>query len=163
MTIRAAVPADADGLAEVHVRTWQSAYRGLLPQDYLDGLSVADRAGQWREWLGRMAPPRAVLVLEPGVSGFITVGAGDADGAGHVYALYVLPERQGRGGGRALMAAGLDALRAAGFTAATLYVLDTNVAARRFYEAAGWWADGGTLVDESRGFPITEIRYRREL
>ncbi|MEU4560984.1 GNAT family N-acetyltransferase [Actinoplanes sp. NPDC023936] len=163
MTIRPAVPDDADGLAEVHVRTWQSAYRGLIPQAYLDGLSVADRARQWREWLGRISPPRAVLVLEPGVSGFITVGAGDEDEAGHVYALYVLPERQGLGGGRALMAAGLAELVAAGFSVATLWVLDSNLAARRFYEAGGWHPDGATLVDESRGFPITEVRYRRAL
>ncbi|WP_433831412.1 GNAT family N-acetyltransferase [Actinoplanes sp. CA-015351] len=166
MEIRPAVVADADALAEVHVLGWQAAYRGMMPQKYLDGLSVADRADGWRSWLATIQPPQAILVLDPGVAGFITVGADDEEpGVGRVYAIYVRPGSWGQGRGQALMAAGVRQLASSGsgFSEATLWVLEANVRARRFYQAAGWFADGGRLVDESRGFPLEEIRYRRRL
>ena len=59
------------------------------------------------------------------------------------------------------MDAALGRLAEAGFHQATLWVLDTNVRARRFYEAAGWSADGTVKRDERLGFPIREVRYRR--
>ncbi|MEU4695201.1 GNAT family N-acetyltransferase [Actinoplanes sp. NPDC023714] len=162
-SVRPAVPADAPGLATVHVLTWQAAYRGMMPQAYLDALSVAERAATWRGWLDRIAPPRAVLVLSPGVSGFVTVGAGEDPSTGQLFAIYVLPSLWGTGCGRQLMDAGVASLTASGFTSATLWVLEENVRARRFYEAAGWHWDGATLLDDSRGFPLHEIRYRRAL
>lgn len=61
------------------------------------------------------------------------------------------------------MTAAVEHLTAAGFSRATLWVLATNVRARRFYEAAGWRPDGSSKVDSSRGFPLDEVRYERTL
>jgi hypothetical protein len=44
-----------------------------------------------------------------------------------------------------------------------LWVLDTNDRARRFYVLAGWAEDGASKTDGSRGFDITEVRYRKTL
>ena len=65
--------------------------------------------------------------------------------------------------GKALMDSALDVLRQAGFSEATLWVLATNERARRFYEVGGRAPDGAAKQDDSRGFPITELRYRRQL
>ena len=78
-------------------------------------------------------------------------------------AIYLLADFWGQGLGRSLMAAACERLRDAGFTEATLWALDTNERARKFYEAAGWALDGASKQDDSRGFPITELRYRRRL
>jgi hypothetical protein len=61
------------------------------------------------------------------------------------------------------MVAALDALAGFGFGEATLWVLDANERARRFYEAGGWSTDGAAKIDDSHGFPIVEVRYRRAL
>lgn len=61
------------------------------------------------------------------------------------------------------MTAALDVLAAAGYRQATLWVLDSNWRARRFYHAGGWQADGTVKTDDTRGFPLTEVRYRRLL
>jgi ribosomal protein S18 acetylase RimI-like enzyme len=61
------------------------------------------------------------------------------------------------------MDAALDRLVSAGFSEATLWVLDSNARARRFYEAGGWSADGAQKRDEDRGFPVTQVRYRKPL
>jgi GNAT superfamily N-acetyltransferase len=85
----------------------------------------------------------------------------DPGRVGEIGAIYLLPSAWGKGIGRQLMDATLACLATAGFTQVTLWVLDSNVRARRFYEAGGWSADGGQKLDESRGFPITQVRYRR--
>jgi ribosomal protein S18 acetylase RimI-like enzyme len=170
MPVRHAVPGDATALALVHVRTWQAAYAGLIPQDYLDSLDPAQRETRWQRWLDEVRPPSAVLVSEGSgdvPAGFVAMQPSRDPGAdaatGEITAIYLLPSHQGRGAGRELMAAAVDHLTASGFLRATLWVLETNVVARRFYEAAGWLPDGTSKVDASRGFPLDEVRYCRAL
>ena len=168
-TVRPAQPSDAEGIGLVHVRSWQAAYRGQFPQDYLDGLDPARRAAGWRRYFEPEPPHRqALLVSEIGadIVGFASVGPcrdRDTAGAGELYAIYLLTQWWGQGLGRQLMAAALGALAGLGFEEATLWVLDANDRARLFYEAAGWAADGATKTDDSFGFPMAEVRYHRLL
>ncbi len=159
------------GIAIVHVRSWQAAYLRLMPQDYLDSLEAGQRLPVWERAVGEAQWPRAgTFVAEGGgeVVGFASIcPARDDDaelaGAGELAAFYLLPELWGTGLGRELMTSALSALSDAGFGAAILWVLDTNSRARRFYEAAGWHADGAVKQDGSRGFVLNEVRYRRLL
>jgi hypothetical protein len=77
MRIREAEARDAEILAQIHVRAWQEAYRGQLTDDYLDGLSVADRAEQWRGSLAHQRETWRTWVAEDGgaVIGWATTGA----------------------------------------------------------------------------------------
>ena len=177
--IRAARVEDAAQIAVVHVRSWQSAYRGLLPQAYLDELDPAQRVGRWERYLTEVdgttgtevdGTTGGVLVAEDDrhLIGFISYSQSrDADAdpkqVGEVGAIYLLSDAWRNGVGGRLMNAVLGRLAEAGFTEATLWVLDSNVRARRFYEAGGWSADGALKSDESRGFPIMEVRYRKSL
>ena len=68
--------------------------------------------------------------------------------------MYLLPSAWGKGIGRRLMDVALARLAEAQFDQVTLWVLDSNARARRFYEAGGWLADGAQKTEESRGFPI---------
>jgi len=80
-----------------------------------------------------------------------------------VNAIYALPGAWGTGAGRRLMAAVLDALPGEGFGQVTLWVLDSNARARRFYERAGFAPDGARKTEQYAGATITEARYRRAL
>jgi ribosomal protein S18 acetylase RimI-like enzyme len=171
MDIRAARMEDVPEIAVVHVRSWQAAYRGLLPQAYLDGLDPGQRIGQWERSLS--AAKRSdggTLVAGAGgrLSGFVSYGpARDDDAesrrAGEIYAIYLVPASWGEGIGRQLMTAALGRLGEAAFDRVILWVLDSNVRARRFYEAGGWLANGAAKRDDSFGVPMTEVRYRRSL
>ncbi|MFF2847068.1 GNAT family N-acetyltransferase [Streptomyces sp. NPDC058001] len=77
--------------------------------------------------------------------------------------LYALPGNWGTGVGRQLMGAVLTALEEAAYPHATLWVLERNERARRFYEAAGWHADGTAVIDTTGGAPLNKLRYRRPL
>jgi L-amino acid N-acyltransferase YncA len=165
VNIRPAAAGDAAGIAAVHVGSWREAYRGLLPDAVLDGLDVERSTAGWARLLEDLDGGSAVLVAEDGtVTGFVhLVPTRDDDGndhTGEITSIYVAPSAWDTGTGRALMAAAVDAARAAGFAALTLWVLRDNARARRFYEAAGWAADG-TKDDVVAGTPVTEVRYRR--
>ena len=73
------------------------------------------------------------------------------------------PDLTVTGLGRSLMTAALATLAVAGYTQATLWVLESNARARQFYTKGGWAQDGAVMQDDSRGFPISEVRYRRPL
>ncbi|BAL87772.1 putative GCN5-related N-acetyltransferase [Actinoplanes missouriensis 431] len=162
MRIRSATVDDADMLAVVQTRTSQQAYRGVMPDHHLARLDPARRSRVWRQLIESDVFPAGTLVLEhesDGVAGFINVAA-HPDGVGEVRAVYVLPEHWGSGAGRLLMAAGLQRLADAGYREVVLWVLEANERARRFYQAGGWFADGATKTDDSRGTPLVAVRYR---
>jgi GNAT superfamily N-acetyltransferase len=168
MRVRRAEVGDAAAIARVHVGTWQVAYRGLVPQDYLDRLDPEQRREVWARGLATSRWPRSgTLVTEgdDGIVGFVHIGPSRDDDAdptvGEVAAIYALSSVWGTGVGRVLMDAALAGLGEAGYAQATLWVLETNTRARRFYAAAGWRPDGAVKVDATRGFPLPEVRYRR--
>lgn len=167
--VRPARDDEVDELAGIHVRAWQHAYRGLLPQSLLDGLSVSARASSWRRVLadgGRVF----VAVEDDEVRGFVSHGPsrdGDAGPTtGELYAVYVDPDHQSRGIGRRLTAACRGDL-AGTFREATLWMLRDNAPARRFYESHGWSPDGATRTEqmgiEDDLHTVEEIRERTEL
>ena len=154
-------------VAGVHVRSWQVAYRGLLPDEYLDGLRPEDRAKHYVFGLTDRTQPGTIVAVDKGaICGFATTAPTrdvDVQGYGELCALYVDPLCWGRGVGQALMAAARQRLTLAGFADAVLWVLVGNDRATRFYRADGWAPDGSRRLDEVWGTAVDEVRYRRSL
>ncbi len=165
--VRTAEAADKRAVAGIHVRSWQAAYRGLMPDTYLDSLDPEDRAARYTfgsdDPLGRST----IVSVEDGIiDGFATMGpTSDADlpDSGEVYAVYVDPGSWGLGVGRRLMAETRSRLSHLGCTQALLWVLEGNGRARRFYEIDGWTPDGARRSEERWGVATNEVRYRRLL
>ena len=97
-----------------------------------------------------------------GGSGWPSGPSTDVEGEGELFMIYVLPETWGTSAGRGLMDAAKERLRAQ-YRDATLYVLDDNPRARRFYEREGWALDGVTKTGEFLGLPVAEVRCRIRL
>ena len=168
-TLRLANPSDAYALAEMHVATWQVAYRGLLPDDFLDGLSVEARAERWQHILTGSPRQTWVACEVERVVGFVSTGICRDDDAlpdrtGEIYGLYVHPDKWRLGIGALLMTQAVHALKLAGYADATLWVLRGNRRARDFYEASGFVPDGAAKVDtNAAGISFDEVRYRRPI
>jgi len=164
--IRTAVAEDAPGLATVHVRSWQLAYRGLMADEFLDGLSVEERERWHSSRLSRLGRGEAVLVAvaEAKVVGFAATGAcRDPDHleGGELYSIYVDPPLIGTGVGSALLAAAERML--AGYRSGScLWVAKENHRAIRFYERWGWVADGTEKSEPIGGGLLMEVRYRKD-
>lgn len=169
--VRQAVVADAEPIAEVHVRAWQGAYQGLMPQEYLEGLSIADHATWWSRRLeGLPDGQRSVVVsVDDRVVGFASYGRPrdtDLRGNGRVGELYAInlhPLAWGTGAGSVLLAHTHEELAEMGFSWAVLWVVPGNVRARRFYEREGWSAEHVERTAQVRGVTVPEVRYRRPL
>ena len=150
-------------MERIRVRGWQVAYRHVLPAHELDAMPV-----DWSRWERRLADPPAgwstfVAEDDARVVGFASVGPSrDERGVGELYAIYVDPDAWSTGAGRALILRAEEQL-ASEYEEATLWVLEDNPRARRFYEVAGWRADGARKVEDRWGVAAAEVRYRKRL
>jgi ribosomal protein S18 acetylase RimI-like enzyme len=121
---------------------------------------------RWSRYLLAPRPRSGSLVAAEGakVVGFSSFGAARGEEeVGELFTIYVLPESWGLGVGRALMRETLARLRRHDYAEAVLWVLEDNPRTRRFYERAGWHADGGVLDGEWLGTAVPEVRYRIDL
>jgi GNAT superfamily N-acetyltransferase len=162
-TIRPATDADVLPMANVHIVSWRETYPGLLPDPMLARISIADEAIRWQRMLDR---PRAwggtiafVAEQDGELVGYGSCGEQrtpllrDRGFTGEVGELYVLRRAQRQGAGSGLMKAMATALLDRGHRSMSLWVLEQNADARRFYERLG-----GKLVARKRG-GLLEIAY----
>ncbi|MFE9853014.1 GNAT family N-acetyltransferase [Streptomyces sp. NPDC005576] len=165
---------DCEAVAAIRVRGWQSAYRGLLPQAYLDAMDVGRETETRRKRLAGGGAVNLVAVSGPPgspaaeVVGWACYGAyreddGRRTEGGELYTLYVRPDRTGAGTGGALLAEIMGRAAADGFPTLALWVLRENTGARRFYERAGFAPDGAEEDFEAGGLMVPEVRYVRAL
>jgi RimJ/RimL family protein N-acetyltransferase len=150
--IRPGTPDDAEATARIHVESWAAAYT-------LRGPSFERRIEDHRRF-----PPAYVAEVDGQIAGFVGVGRSrDPDADGELYVIYVDPTHWGKGIGGELIRAGEERMRELGFREVVLWVLDDNPRARRFYEAAGWRADGQRRPIEVLGQTVPEVRYAKQL
>jgi GNAT superfamily N-acetyltransferase len=164
---------DVPAVSEIRVRGWQAAYAGIVPQDHLDAMDVAEDTARRREFLaGSAGRVRNLVAVEDGTAAGPVVGwaafgpyRGEPENTadGELYALYVRPDRIGTGAGRALTSAVIAEAARQGRRRLLLWVLADNARARRFYVRAGFAPDGAEVTDAIQGVPLRELRYARGL
>ncbi|MEU0947936.1 GNAT family N-acetyltransferase [Streptomyces canus] len=169
LLIREMTLADCDRVSEIRIRGWQSAYRGLMPQPFLDALSVKEDAERRRARFGRGGGSVVDLVVERDgdILGWACHGP-YRDGEqrtedAELYAIYVDARRFGSGLGRALLQESVRRCTRAGHPRMLLWVVKGNTRARRFYERRGFFADGAEEPYEVDGVPVPEVRYVKDL
>ena len=141
--IRPAAIHDARAIAEVHVESYKTAYRGIFPDALLDALSVEKREVAWRDLLSAHAPPSSITIVgcEPGggVVGFASGGqerTGRLGCDGELYTIYLRPSAQRKGLGALLVRQFGHELLTRGFGSVAVWVLELNPA-KTFYECLG--------------------------
>lgn len=161
MSVRRATQSDAGALGRIHIETWQIAYAGMFPSEFLAGLDLSARV----KWFQRnIKQHRPVLVADEGEGavGFCFAGDSSEPGWGEVYAIYVHPDHWGQGHGRDLLIAAEDLIRSAGLDRGLLWVLEPNRAAREFYESQGWVLGRPRRIEEIGGTQVNEVRYEKD-
>lgn len=153
---------DEAELADVHVRSWQTAYSGILPEEFLKSLDRSRRENWWRDFIEGGGTVH-VAVSGDGVVGFCHADGSDDNGWGEVYAIYVDPDHWGEGHGHGLLKAGQNRLRELGFRRALLWVLEDNVRGRLFYERQGWDLGRRFRLEDLGGTQVGEVRYETDL
>ena len=159
---------DARQVAEIHVTTWQAAYQGILPAEYLASLSVDQREAMWRESIAKGLPELLVAKVDGGVVGWVAFGPrrdeGSPPDSAEVWAIYVAPSSWSSGVGRMLWRRAQARMLEQGFKTVRAWVFTQNARAIRFYRAAGFAPDLSSVKEfELGGEQVSEIRYARAL
>lgn len=154
------VSADDDILeiSGIYERSWKCAYKGIVPQSFLDRIPE----GKWAMHLGREDMHHLVLEEAGRLIGTASCCASRWErfkGFGEIVSIYLLPEEIGKGKGALLLRECLRLLAADGFERVMLWVLEDNLPARRFYEKQGFVFSGEHLDDEIGGKPLREAAY----
>lgn len=156
--VRKADDGDVSGIAAIHVRSWQAAYRGILPEALLDGLSASEREESWRELLVGGEDRWLTLVAEStggGLMGFCSAATpsrdeGVGDATAEIGAIYVDPAYWRQGAGSAMLSAAFEELRRQGRHDVVLWVLPENRSALAFYDSFGFEIEEGIEKREQR-------------
>jgi RimJ/RimL family protein N-acetyltransferase len=166
--IRSATLDDARAIAEVHVKSWQAAYRGLLPQEFLQSLSVDRREQQWQTSIVNREHVLLVYELESVVAfcSFAPTRDDDLDKTkvAELGTMYALESVWGQGIGRKLWHAATTQMCERGFSEVMLWVLRGNEHAIKFYERMGLTFDGKTKTEtRQNGLALHELRYHMKV
>ena len=160
MTIERITPLTAEEVATIYVKSWQTAYKGIMPQDFLDKLD----SERWSSWMGSSESETENYALKDEGRFVATASIGPArdekmKGWGEIVTCYVLPECFRKGYGTAIFDYGVGRLRELGFQDIYLWVAEKNPRARAFYESRGFVATEDILFTEIHGTTVHEIRY----
>jgi GNAT superfamily N-acetyltransferase len=169
--VRDAQASDAAAIAALQVRSWKAAYRGIVPDTFLDDLAEDAWLERWTDQLAAAkreaihqlvstdapnGPPRAIAVCGPAIEP-------TAELTGQLYVLYADPPSWRRGHGAALLRCVHELLAGDGHSGAMLWVAEDNRRSIEFYDHHGWTKDGETHREEVAGVLFDEVRMIREL
>lgn len=160
--IRPATVADAVEIARVQTSSWQTSYRGILPDSILDTMDTARRATLRREILldGDALNLVAYDTTHRELVGFCNAGPSRRQGreVGELYEIYIVDRAKRFGLGRDLFDATTAWCRVNQMSSLIIWVLEDNHHARRFYEAMGG-REGARVRSSVRGYPVIELSY----
>lgn len=166
ITIRLAVPADAPDMAEVHMRSWEVAYKDIIPAEYIQKQS-AKRPAMWQRILANENSTQYVIQIGGKTAGIMCVvpKSQDDDADDNVCELegiYLHPDYYRQGIGTQAMEFAYDIARCWGKTQMTLWVFAENINTIKFYEKCGFTPDGKTKTYDM-GKIMNCIRMIREI
>lgn len=152
---------DRSALSRIYEESWRFAYKGIIPQDYLDSMPK----GKWSASADK--PNISTLIVTEdgemvGTASFCPSRFEDMAGWGEIVSIYLLPGFMGKGYGKMLFAEAVRELEETGFRDIFLWVLEENTNARSFYERQGFVPSGKYLDDNIGGKPLREIQYVRK-
>jgi GNAT superfamily N-acetyltransferase len=163
--VRKARQEDATAIARVHVDSWRTTYRGIVPDGFLAEMSYEDFEDRWREWLRNIGEPcwvyRVAELPSGQIVGFASGGPRQGppytDYAGELYTLYLLREHRRAGIGQGLFGSVAHGLAEGGTYSLLAWVLARNPS-RHFYEAVGGELLGSQEI-EIGGARLEEVAY----
>ena len=165
ITIRLAVPDDAPDMAEVHMRSWEAAYKDIIPADYIREKNTESPA-LWEKILNGANTTQYIIKKDGKTAGMLGMGKSRdddvSDGTYELMGLYLLPEYFRQGIGTQAMEFAFGKARSLDMKIITVWLLEDNFNAKMFYEKFGFVADGKSN-ERDFGKTLKSIRMRREL
>lgn len=162
MEVRPATLGDVKDISKIHALSWKSAYKGMVPQQYLDELKNDFWVSAFQSWI-----MNGVLTVQLMVDNKLPVGCiaygksrdNKLPDWGEIVSIYLLPEYFGRGYGKKLFDVALTDMKKSGYRNIYLWVLKENLRARKFYEKYGFQGNHDQYYFEIMGKELVDVRY----
>lgn len=159
MEIRYIIPTDDRmAISKIYEESWKCAYKGIIPQDYLDSIPE----GRWSSILDNPNWKTLICMDDEKIVGTSSLCESRSEqfrGWGEIVSIYLLPHYMGKGYGKALMKSTLSELKMQGYKNIFLWVLEENIRARHFYEQFGFSPTDDIINDNIGGKELREVRY----
>lgn len=136
---------DAVVLSKIHQKSWKSAYRGLVPDVYLNELRSDYWTRPFELWLSKGLMSAGMLFVDGEVKGCVVYGASRSESRstfGEIVSLYMLPGECGKGYGGELLKYAMEELLKENYDGIYVSVFSGNLKARRFYQRNGFKNSG---------------------
>ena len=165
ITIRKALPEDAYNYAMCHIACWQTAYKGIVFDEYLCEMIIKkeERIEKYKNVLQEPGDCEYYCVLHAETMiGFLTINKSQNDSkanVGEIWAIYLLEAYRGKGYGRDLLDFAVNELKQIDPVEILLWVFEKNIKARRFYEKCGFVFDGTKKESTAWGGPLVVVKY----
>jgi len=162
LEIKRAEAFDAHAISNIHALSWKSAYKGIVPQQYLDELKNDFWANAFEDWISNDKITVQIMYDNDLPIGCIAYGKSrDATlpDWGEIVSIYFLPDFMGKGYGKDLINLALSDMKKQGVRDIYIWVLDDNQPARRFYEKSGFHCNNDKYPLEILGKALIDVRY----
>ena len=165
VSMRLALPADAPLIAYIHMRSWDAAYKDILPADYIRK-NNSTRYEMWNSLLTEGNTTQFAILKCGEIIGLLGIGPPKDDDLGdefyELYAIYLHPDHFHQGVGTQAMELAFRIARSLWKTDIVVWVFADNINSVRFFEKCGYIADGRTH-DMDCGKVMNCIRMRCKL
>lgn len=162
MFIKKASVNDAQTISSIHALSWKSAYKGLIPKQYLDELKNDFWVKAFEDWIESNKVTSQIIYDNDLPVGCIAYGKSRDDkfpSWGEIISIYFIPSYIGKGYGKKLVDTCLSHMKSQGFNDVYLWVLENNIYARKFYEKVGFYCTNDTYCFKILDQPLTDVRY----
>jgi len=165
ITIRCATVEDAPAISEIYALSWKTAYRGMVPQQYLDELKLNFWKAKFENWIGKNEMKADILYADKAPVGCVAYRKARDEqfaGWGEIVSIYIHPSHYRKGYGKMLLDTALRNLKIDGYQDCYLWVLAENCNAQQFYKKNGFIDNGDKCECEIMGKQLTDLRYIRQ-
>lgn len=165
ISIRLAKPADAPDMAEIHARSWEAAYKDIIPADYIK-MKNATRPALFKRIITEDNKNQYVILADGKTVGIMCVARPQDDDLPdsffELHGIYLHPDYYRMGIGTKAIEFAFDLARSLGKKQMSLWVFAENTNSIRFYEKCGFAADGKTKI-YNFGKDVESIRMRSDI
>ena len=162
VTIKHVSLEDIPLLSHILAASWRVAYRGMIPQDFLDSIEDERWVTPFTYRLTKGGMKADILYVQQAACGCVVYGPSqnkNYSGWGEICCLYLLPEYTRKGYGKQLLLFAMDQMKKENIHDFYLWALDENLSARKFYEKVGYTLTSDIYTVEMGGKLLTDYRY----
>ena len=161
--IKKATLNDVDLLGQIHAKSWQQAYKNIVPNSVLDNITAERRAVRFKKAMSESGEENYLLLVNNQPVGFTSISSSRdddlSDNTGEIRGVYLDPDYWQKGYGSKLLKWAEAELKSRGYKSITLWVLKDNYQARKFYEKHGYIKEGRSDIITIGGKELDKVRY----